>query len=177
MQGEWEARTMTMQSGIGTTLLLFPYTWPLLPSHGSAPLSSSGYRGHFPLWKTWFCLFWLSWYTKTLRVSEELIRWIWVARYWGSICPISQFIGYNCPFSYLEVEAMFATCPRSQKTRDLTFQWVSFPRTVELCTPLVLRKDIEAFPSFWMGGFLMDGIQIGDVEQKSSTKALWAEIG
>ena len=55
-------------------------------------------------------------HTKTLRVGGELIRWVWAAPYWGSICPISQFIGYNCPFSYLEVEVIFATCPIRQKT-------------------------------------------------------------
>ena len=94
----------------------FPTTWPLLPSQGSAPLTLSGYRGHFPLWKTWFVPFWLSWCTKTLRVSGDLIRWVWEARYWASICPISHFIGCNCLFSFLEVEVRFATCPISQKT-------------------------------------------------------------
>ena len=55
-------------------------------------------------------------HTKTLRVGGEVIRWVWVAHYWGSIGPLSQFIGYNCPFSYLEVEVTCATCPISRKT-------------------------------------------------------------
>ena len=58
---------------------------------------------------------WGDWCMKTRGDSGELIRWVWAARYWGLICPISQFIGYNCPFSYLEVEATLGTCPISEK--------------------------------------------------------------
>ena len=46
------------------------------------------------------------------------------------------------------------------------------PRTVELCIPLVLRKDTEAFPSFWMGGFLMDDRKSRAKPKKASVSTL-----